>query len=203
MSASSGPSALSDPALALLEFESVSAGIVSGDAMVKTSPISTIYDGTVHPGKYLVMVSGDTASVEVALETGLETAGDAVADSVFLPDIHPDVAKAVVGGPRKMTGEALAIVETSTVAATINAADAALKAAEVTLSTVRMADGLGGKGYLLISGQVAEVEAAQDAAVMRATEHGTLLRSDLIAQLHEDMAANLTTSSGFMKRIGG
>jgi microcompartment protein CcmL/EutN len=50
---------LSDPAVALVEFDSISAGIVAGDAMVKSSPIGTIYAGTVHPGKYLVLVSGD------------------------------------------------------------------------------------------------------------------------------------------------
>ena len=193
---------MSDPALGLIEFESVSAGIVSGDAMVKTAPIGAIYAGTVHPGKYLVMVSGDTASVEIALDTGRELGAEAVVDSVFLPDIHPEVAKAVVGGPHDLNGESLAILETATVAATINAADAGLKAADVTLPTVRLADGLGGKGYLLISGVVGEVEAALEAALARASEHGPVVRSDLIAQLHEDMAANLIAEPEFMRRIG-
>ena len=74
---------MSDPAIALLEFESISAGIVAGDAMVKASPIGAIYAGTVHPGKYLVLVSGDTASVEIALEVG--AAPGSLGDSVFLP----------------------------------------------------------------------------------------------------------------------
>ncbi len=196
---------MSDPAIALLEFESISAGIVAGDAMVKASPIGAIYAGTVHPGKYLVLVSGDTASVEIALETGAAAAPNAVTDSVFLPDVHPDVTKAMTGGPAAadLSAEALGIVETRTVAAVIDAADAGAKAAAVTVAAVRLADGLGGKGYVLFSGSVAEVESAVEAAVARVDPHGVLIRSDVISQLHGEMAANLVAELRFMPRIGG
>jgi microcompartment protein CcmL/EutN len=194
---------LSDPAIALVEFDSISAGIVAGDAMVKSSPIGAIYAGTVHPGKYLVFVSGDTASVEVALATGTDTGGRHVNDTVFLPDIHPDVTAAIVGGAvsASLSEEALGIVETSTVAAVIDAADAGVKTAEVVVSSVRLADGLGGKGYVLFSGSVAEVEAAVESAVARTQPHGTLVRADVIAQLHEEMAENLGEQLRFMKRV--
>lgn len=194
---------MSDPALALLELSSISAGIVAGDAMVKTSPITSIYAGTVHPGKYLVMVSGDTASVDIAVAKGREVGGDAVSDWVFLPDVHPDVAAAIAGvpGAASLDMEALGIVEMSSVAAVIEAADAGVKAAEVEVSSVRLADGLGGKGYVLFSGVVAEVEAAVEAAVTRSSPHGTLVRSDVIAQLHEEMAENMSAELRFMKRV--
>lgn len=194
---------MSDPAIALLEFDSISAGIVAGDAMVKTSPIGSIYAGTVHPGNYLVLVTGDTASVEIALATGIDIGGSRLTDSVFLPDIHPDVSAAIVGGARAATlrEEALGVVETTTVAAVIDAADAGVKAADVEVSSVRLADGLGGKGYVLFSGVVAEVEAAVEAAVERVAPHRTLVRSDVIAQLHDEMADNLGAELRFMKRV--
>lgn len=194
---------MSDPAIALLEFDSISAGIVAGDAIVKASPIGSIYAGTVHPGNYLVLVSGDTASVEIALSTGVDAGGDRLADSVFLPDIHPDVTAAIVGGAKEasLSEEALGIVETATVAAVIDAADAGVKTADVRVSSIRLADGLGGKGYVLFSGVVAEVEAAVEAAVARTEPHGTLIRSDLIAQLHEEMADNLGAELRFMRRV--
>lgn len=194
---------MSDPAIALLEFDSISAGIVAGDAMVKASPIGAIYAGTVHPGNYLVLVSGDTASVEVALATGSDAGGSRLTDSVFLPDIHPDVTAAIVGGAAAVSlrDEALGIVETSTVAAVIDAADAGVKAADVVVSSVRLADGLGGKGYVLFSGVVAEIEAAVEAAVDRVSPHGTLVRSDVIPQLHDEMADNLGAELRFMRRV--
>lgn len=194
---------MSDPAIALLEFDSISAGIVAGDAMVKTSPLGSIHSGTVHPGKYLVLAGGDTASVEIALATGREIGGDHVSDWVFLPDIHPDVMSAIVGNAdvASLGDEALGIVETTTVAAVIDAADAGVKAADVTVSSVRLADGLGGKGYVLFSGVVAEVEAAVEAASERTGPHRTLVRSDVIAQLHEEMAENLGAELRFIKRV--
>ncbi|MFP3880705.1 MAG: BMC domain-containing protein [Actinomycetota bacterium] len=194
---------MSDPAIALLEFDSISAGIVSGDAMVKASPIGSIYAGTIHPGKYLVLAGGDTASVEIALSTGRDIGGGNVSDWVFLPDIHPDVTSAIVGNADRadLVEEALGIVETDTVAAVIDAADAGVKTADVKVSSIRLADGLGGKGYVLFSGVVAEVEAAVEAAGVRTGPHGTLIRSDVIAQLHEEMAENLGAELRFMRRV--
>lgn len=196
---------MSEPAIALLEFDSISAGIVASDAMVKNSPVGAIYAGTVHPGKFLVLVSGDTASVEIALETGSEVGSPHLADSVFLPDIHPEVSRAIVGskGSGSPRGEALGIVETSTVAAAIDAADAGVKAADVDVSALRLADGLGGKGYVLFSGPVSEVEASVEAAVARAELHDSLIRSDVVAQLHEEIAVHLAAQPRFMELVKG
>ncbi len=191
------------PAIALFEFGSISAGIVTGDAMIKAAPLSAIYAGSVHPGKYLVMVAGDTASVEVAVAVGHESGSEAISDFVFLADIDPSVSAAVTGNATRgaVGDEALGIVETASVAAVLDAADAGAKAADVNLAAIRLADGLGGKGYVLFSGTVADVGASVEAAVARADSHGTLIRSDLIAQLHEEMADNLRGDLHFLKRL--
>jgi microcompartment protein CcmL/EutN len=192
-----------DPAIAIFEFGSISAGIVSGDAMVKAAPLGVIYAGTVHAGKYLVLVGGDTASVEEAVEVGTAVGSEALLDMVFLPDVHPSVAAAVTGNTRRASvgDEALGVIETSSVAAAIDAADAGVKAADVDLAAIRLADGLGGKGYVLFSGVVGGVEAALEAAVTRAESHGALIRSDLIAQLHDEMAENMRADLHFLKRV--
>ena len=91
-----------DSAIALFEFESISAGIVAGDAMVKTAPLGAIYAGTVHPGKYLVLVTGDTASVDEAVRVG--NGAESLSDMVFLPDVHPAVADAVAGNSASGNG---------------------------------------------------------------------------------------------------
>jgi microcompartment protein CcmL/EutN len=71
----------------------------------------------------------------------------------------------------------------------------------VELAAVRLADGLGGKAYVLFSGAVAEVEAALEAASERADGHQSLVRANLIAQLHGEMAANLRGDLRFMRRV--
>ena len=192
-----------DPAIAMIEFASIAVGITTGDAMVKASPLGSIYAGTVHPGKYLVLVSGDTASVDEALGVGLDVGGSSVLDSIFLPDIHPAVTGAISGGEEAawVTGDALGIVETDRVATVLQAADAGVKAAFVELSAVRMADGLGGKGYVLFSGDVADVEAAVEAAEQWSDASGHLLEARIIPQLAAEMAFNLRSDLRFRHRI--
>ncbi|HEY6032183.1 MAG TPA: BMC domain-containing protein, partial [Gaiellaceae bacterium] len=148
-----------EPAVCLLEFSSIAKGIEAGDAMAKRAPLQVIRAGTVHPGKYLVLVGGLTADVEEAMEAGRAVAGSALVDVVFLPDVHPDVVASIGGARAQDGGEALGVIETPTVAATIDAADAGVKGARVTIRDLRLADDLGGKGYVLFGGEVAEVEA--------------------------------------------
>jgi len=189
-----------NPAIGLLEFESIARGIEAGDAMAKRSPLEVLRAGTVHPGKYLVLVGGLTADVEEALAAGRARGG--VSDELFLPDVHPDVV-ASIGGVRRSEadGEALGVVETMTVAAVIRAADAGVKAARVAIRELRLADDLGGKGYVLFGGEVAEVEAAVDAGVAR-VEHAST-SSVVIAQLHGEMRENLDADPNFAERVRG
>ena len=184
---------MSDPAIAVVEVDSIAVGILAGDAMVKASPLGSIYTGTVHPGRYVIVVSGDTASVEVAVDTGSSVAGDTLVDLVFLPDVHPLVVDAIISEAdlADCRGDALGVVETMTIAAVIDAADAGVKAANVDVPAVRLADGLGGKGYVLFSGDLADVEAAVDAAVSRGQRADAELRHVIIAQLHDEIRDNL------------
>ena len=143
---------MTHPALALLEFKSIAAGIAAGDAMVKRAPVATIQAGTVQPGHYLVLIAGDVASVGEALAAGRELDEAAVFDALFLPNVHPDVVSGLTAGREPRAGEALGVVETQGVAAAIRAADAGVKGAEVELVRLRLADGLGGKGLTLFAG---------------------------------------------------
>ena len=61
---------LLEPALALVEFGSIAAGIHAADGMIKRAPIYLIKTGTVQPGKYLVLIGGEVADVEEALAEG-------------------------------------------------------------------------------------------------------------------------------------
>ena len=203
MSEAGAETAAMDPAIAMIEFSSIAIGIIAGDAMIKASPLGSIYAGTVHPGKYLVLVSGDTASVDEAFTVGMDTGGGAVLDSIFLPDIHPAVTGAIASDYEAawLDGDALGIVETGHVATVIQAADAGVKAAFVEVGAVRMADGLGGKGYVLFSGDVAEVEAAVEAAEQWSTQSGHVLQVHVIAQLHDEMAFNLKSDLRFRSRL--
>ena len=191
-----------EPALALLELDSIAAGIEAGDAMAKRAPIDVLRAGTVHPGKYLVLVGGAVADVEEALEAGREVGASSVLDAVLIPNVHPELVAGIRGQRRAAAGEALGIIETATVAAILEAADAGLKGAHVRLLEIRLADDLGGKGYLLFDGAVADVEAAVEIGAARiAASPGVAWR--VIPRLHVEMAENLAADARFAARLRG
>ena len=195
-----GPSPIA-PALALIELDSIAIGIEAGDAMAKRSPIDVLYAGTVHPGKYLVLVGGAVADVEEALDAGRAVGGSSILDTVLLADIHPDVVAALRGARRTAATEALGVIETETVAAIIDAADAGVKGARARLLELRLADDIGGKAYLLFGGPVADVEAAVEIG-QAAIAIGDRAIARVIPQLHAEMRANLEADARFRERLG-
>ena len=184
-----------EPALALLEFHTIATGIEAGDAMVKRAPVERIVSGTVQPGRYLVMVNGDVASVEEATKAGKEVGASDLLDCVFLPHVHPDVVQALANEQRAELSDSLGIIETNTVASAILAADAGLKGADVALWQLRLADGLGGKGVALFTGVVADVEAAIEIGTAVSQAH--LVRHVVIPQLHDEMWENVRGNGRF------
>jgi microcompartment protein CcmL/EutN len=192
-----------EPALALVEFSSIAAGIQAADAMVKRAPIDVIKVGTVHNGKYLVLIGGRVADVEESLASGREVGGNAVLDYVLLPQVHPEVVETIGGTRTPEATDALGVIETTTVAAAIHAADAGIKGALVRLVEVRLADGLGGKGIVLFSGLVADVEAAVQIGTQVLERPDLLVRQVVIPQLHPGMWENVSESTWFGTRVMG
>jgi microcompartment protein CcmL/EutN len=176
-----------EPAIGLVETNSIAIGIRVGDAMVKRAPVSLLEARTVCPGKYIVLVSGSTGPVGEAMQAGLEAGADAIVDKLFLPNVHLSLFPAIAGAVEMDYVEALGIIETISVASTIVAADAAAKAAAVTLTEIRLANGLGGKSFVLMVGDVPNVQAAVEAGVNVIKDEGLLIRHVVIPQLHEDM----------------
>jgi len=192
-----------EPALALLEFDSVAVGMLSADAVVKNAPVETLVAGTVHPGKYLVLIAGEIAEVEIGFAAGSETGKDHLIDSLFLPGVHSGVTDCLSGRPGGVSAEAVGVVETRSVASILAAADAGLKGAEVELFELRLADGLGGKAFCCFSGVLSDVEAAVDLACSSLAVPELLIARVVIPQLHGEMRNNLGGKSAFLTRLGG
>jgi len=187
------------PALALLEFDSIAHGILAGDAMVKKAPVETIFAGTIHPGRYLVLIAGELASVEESFRAGMEAGMSR--DRIFLPGAHPELAAVLAGKAPEPAGEALGIVETSTVASILGVADRGLKGAEVHLLELRLGDGLGGKAFCTFSGTLSDVEAAVELGVDRLEEPSHLVARVVVPQIHGDMMENLGRGADFASRL--
>ena len=157
-------------AIALLEFGNIATGVLASDLMVKRSPVALLRCGSIHPGRFLILVGGSVASTQEAYEAGLqlsESEGN-LNDSVFLGDVHPYLHDAVLGIRRELVGDSLAVLETRSSPALLPAGDAAGDRPPVMLAESRRGDERGGPALALMSGDLPNVETALDICSERA-----------------------------------
>ena len=185
------------PAIALLELNSIPAGTETADAMVKRAPIELLRVGTVHPGKYLILIGGSVAAVEESYIEGWRVAGDALTGQILLPDVHEHVYESVNGKRRPNDGDALGIIETSSIPANVLAAEKAVKMANVVLVEIRLGDGLGGKGVTSVTGKLEDVQASIAAGLASVENADIVTRSVVIPSQHAELRERVDQSSLF------
>ena len=83
--------------------------------------------------------------------------------------------------------QAVGVMETFSLASSISAADTAVKAADVELIEVRLGRGMGGKSFVIVTGEVAAVEAAVQAAEGSEQTRGLISSSVVIPSPHMDI----------------
>lgn len=178
-------------AIGVLEVASIASGVEVADAMAKVAPVDFVDTVMVTPGKYVVVVHGDPSSVDSSVKRGREVAGDEVLDWLLIPFIHPQVYPAIRNESDCKRIEALGLIETTTVATGVVAADRAAKAAAVQLVQLHLARGIGGKSILTLTGPLDEVEAAVEAGKQEAQDRGKLVATRVIPNPHPDLAERL------------
>ena len=166
--------------LGLIELSSIASGFAVTDAMLKTADVELVLARTICSGKYMVLIGGDVAAVQAAVETGRDTANFALIDSFVIPNVHADVFPAIAGTSRVTALEALGVLESFTVASLIEGADAMVKSANVKLIEVRLAMALGGKAFATITGSVSAVRSALDSGAQAVGRKGLLVNKVLI-----------------------
>jgi len=185
------------PSIALLELSSIAVGIFAADAMVKRAPITVLKSGTVHNGKFLILIGGSVASVEESFYSGIDSGSEKIIDQVQLPDVHQKVHDAILGDRQRCTGEAIGIIETSTVAAIIKSADAAVKGASIEILEIRSADDLGGKAFAIFNGEIEDVQSAIEISKENVTKKEFWIRDKIIPRISPEMVKQLDQTTVF------
>lgn len=178
-------------ALAMIECNSIAVGIEAADFMIKAAQVDILMLKTICPGKFVVAVYGEVASTSAALDAGLASGKDAVVDHFLIPNVDHAVISAMSCAVESVRGAAVGVIETFSAAASIYAADIAVKAADVDLVEVRVAMGLGGKAYCLLCGDVASVETAVAAGAATAAEKGLLVRKVVVPSMAPEVMRHL------------
>jgi len=183
---------LDAPALAIIEFGSIAVGTRATDALVKKAAVRLERVGSFQPGRFAALFVGDVASVEESFVEGLRVGAEALLDRLMLPQVDPTVIAAALGASTDWDGECLAVIESTTLSGVIEAADAAVKGANVRLVQMRLGAGLGGKGLAHFAGDQADIEAGVEIGVAKARRHDRTICTSIIPRLDGDLRAALS-----------
>ena len=178
-------------AIGMIEYKTVSAGVVATDQMVKTADVELMEAETVCPGKYIAIIAGDLSAVRAAVDNAIALNGENLIDSFVLGNPHESIFPAIYGTTQLEKVHALGILETFDAAAIIQAADVAAKTAIVELIELRIAKGMCGKSYMFLTGEVAAVQAAIDRAIAEVGPNGMYLDSSVSAQPDEQVCKSI------------
>ena len=178
---------MKDKSIGLIELSSVAAGFEVADTMLKAGNVRLILSRSICSGKYMVMIGGETAAVQSAVEAGGQAANGCLIDSFVIPNVHPDVFVALGRTQPAEPSGALGILESFNVATLIQGADAAAKAAAVQLLEIRVAMALGGKAFVTMTGDVGSVNAAMAAGRQVIGDAGVLVNAVILSRPHPDV----------------
>lgn len=176
-----------EPALGMIEFKSIAKGILATDAIAKKAPIKILSTNPVCPGKYLIIFAGEVADVEESMNAGLIAGGDMVINDLLLPFVHRDIIPALTASTNITSFGAIGVIEAFSVASCIAAADKAAKMSPAKLVEIRLANGLGGKGYFTMTGEQADIESSIGVAREHIQQEGLLAGWAIIQNPHPDL----------------
>ncbi|MFT9498103.1 BMC domain-containing protein [Anaerosolibacter sp.] len=177
--------------IGLVEFKSIAKGIEATDAMLKAAHVELILSTPICPGKYVTLISGDVGAVKNAVEVGKQTGDVFTIESYVIPNVSPSIFPALTATMDVSKVTSLGIIETISAITSIVAGDVAVKAANVQLLEIRLARGLGGKGFVLISGEVAAVKQAIKACENNLEDTGGIISAVAIASPSQELVSKL------------
>lgn len=173
-------------ALGMIEVNSIAAGFGIADVMMKTADVRLVSAQPICCGKYMIIVQGGVSEVKSSVESGREMAGSSLVDSFVIANIHPQVFKALSCSTEMQGTNAIGVFETFSLAACIVTSDAAVKAADVDLLEIRLGRGMGGKSFVVMTGDVSAVKHAVEAGTKQQDLNGMITNTVVIPSPHSD-----------------
>ena len=164
--------------IGLVEVKNISKGVVVTDEMLKSAGVTLISSGAVCPGKFVTIVGGELSAIHAAVDKAVIVAEDALIDKFVIGNLGHHVFEAICGTAEVTERKALGIIE---------AADAAVKSGDIELIEVRVARGMGGKCFVSMTGDVADVKAGVEAGARIAAQSGVLINTEVIANPHPEL----------------
>ena len=173
--------------IGVIELKSVPKGVEAADAALKSAGIDMVSAHPACPGKYEIILTGSISNVTAAIDHVNEKFEGYIIDSSVMGRIDEQVIAALFGTSVGERSGSLGLIETFSAASAIKAADIAVKTARVAIYDLRVSRGMGGKGVVMLTGDVGDVSAAVAAGADYAKRIATLSSSSVIAAPHKEL----------------
>jgi microcompartment protein CcmL/EutN len=177
--------------IGLLEFKSIAKGMETIDEVLNSAQVELILATALCPGKYIAMFTGELSAVKTAVKVGERVGDFFLIDAYVLSNVHESVMRALTATTEIGKVPAVGVIETMSAITSVMVGDTAAKAAKVDLIEVRIARGLGGKGYVLFSGEIASVKAAVQACLDQYQMTGEILYATSISAPNKALIESL------------
>jgi microcompartment protein CcmL/EutN len=174
-------------AIGVIELKSIPKGVEAADAALKSAGIDMVTARPSCPGKYEIVLTGSISNVSAAVAHVNSKFDGYVIDSSIMGRIDEQVIKALFGTQEGVREGSLGLIETFSAASAIKAADIAVKTARVEIYDLRVSRGMGGKGVVMLTGDVGDVTAAVEAGANYAKDISTLSSYTVIPAPHEEL----------------
>lgn len=173
--------------IGVIELKSIPKGVEATDAALKSAGVELVSAHPSCPGKYEIILTGSISNVTAAVSHVLAKFDGYVIDSSVMGRIDEQVVTALFGTQKTARKGSLGLIETFSAATTIKAADIAVKTARVEIFDLRVSRGMGGKGVVMITGEVGDVTAAVEAGSAYAKQTAQLSSYSVIAAPHAEL----------------
>ena len=178
-------------AIGVIELKNIPKGVEATDAALKSAGVEVVAAHPSCPGKYEIILTGSISNVTAAVSHVLSKFDGYVLDSSVMGRIDEQVISALFGTQKTERKGSLGLIETFSAATTIKAADLAVKTAKVEIFDLRVSRGMGGKGVVMLTGEIGDVAAAVEAGANYAATSGQLSSQSVIAAPHADLWSQL------------
>lgn len=177
--------------IGLMELKSIPIGILTADEMLKAAEVELLLATPICPGKYVIVISGNVGSVQSSMKTGIEISESFLIGNYIINNVHDMIPSAISGTVDIDTMGAIGAIETISAMTSIVAGDIAVKASKIKLIEIRIARGLGGKGFLTFTGDVASVQSAMKACENQLLETGEIISSCVIPSPNKTLISKI------------
>lgn len=195
----------SQSAIAVLEFSSITRGLFVVDVVTKKAPVEVLWAEAISHGKFVLLFQGGVGEVQESYDAAVAASGDLLVEDILIPQVTRNLGPAIGGGlVAPKTDTAVGMLESASIAASVEAADRVMKTAPLLLNRFRLGKGIGGKSYFIFSGQLEDVQAGIEVGTEVLESRGSLLGAELIARPHEEFLEVVRgASGGFLSGASG